>query len=183
MHTLTQTSSPHTLSIQDLFSIELHFFDTYTEIVMDISNSYTHTADLPYTRALLQKNQPAVLRSKCFNEENLTFRKEVQNTETGHLFEHILLEYLCQEKMRTGAPSAVFSGRTNWNWKKEKQGMYHIIIDTGFESFHLFPAALSNTIDLFKLILQEGNAMKETIPAQIQEYAFKEDTVEIPLPA
>jgi len=78
----------------------------------------------------------------------------VRRTEIGHLFEHILLEYLCQEKLLKGFDKAIFSGNTQWNWKREPRGMFHIYINMPYSDTDIFPEALKKSISLAKMILR-----------------------------
>lgn len=113
-----------------------------------------NTRYLPQTIGFLQKNNPSVLHSVCFNDECLPFHKEVLATELGHLFEHLLLDQLCALKVNNGAYCATFSGRTNWNWTKDPQGLFRIEIDIGQEELPLLLIALKRTIFLVEKLLR-----------------------------
>ena len=94
-----------------------------------------------------------MLLTQCFNDDGLPFRMEVKHTEIGHLFEHILLEYLCQGKIAKGAQRASYSGNTKWNWIKEPRGTFHIRLSCGMKDADILPAAMDKTISLMKVIL------------------------------
>ncbi len=113
-----------------------------------------NTADIPHVFDVLKNFLPSVLTTECFNDENLPFFQEVKKTEIGHLFEHILLEYMCQSKIAKGYKSAVYSGRTRWNWKRDPKGLFHIHISCSLKDHDLLPAALKKSIALMKIILQ-----------------------------
>ncbi len=124
-----------------------------TQIKMSLMTDYYHTNSLPSTSRFLEKTLPEVLETKCFNDSNLPFDMEVKNTEIGHLFEHILLEYLCQTKIRDGHQRASFRGLTNWNWRKDPKGTFHITIDTKPKDIIYFEYALEKSIELLNKIL------------------------------
>ena len=80
--------------------------------------------------------------------------KEVRKTEMGHLFEHILLEYLCMEKMEEGATDVVYNGVTWWDWQKEQEGSFHIQVDCGLADNITLAKALGKTILLVEGLYQ-----------------------------
>ncbi|HEX9061591.1 MAG TPA: hypothetical protein VF941_15530 [Clostridia bacterium] len=120
---------------------------------MHIDREDVTTTDMPYISSLLKKELPTILRSKCFNEGNVPFYKEVLSTELGHLFEHILLEYLCMAKIGMGFKEAVFSGITKWDWNKDPYGTFRIEIDVDNSDLVFLTPALKKTINLFESIL------------------------------
>src|ERR1700761_2246371 len=82
--------------VENLFSLAITQKQTRTQITMDLLYNQINTKEIPFITDLLQKNLPSVLQTTCYNDLDLPFHVEVKNTEIGHLFEHILLEYLCQ---------------------------------------------------------------------------------------
>ncbi len=112
-----------------------------------------NTSSIPHTVSFLETHAPTVLSTRCFNDLNLAFDKEVKATEVGHLFEHMLLEQLCALKISAGFASAVFNGRTYWNWERDPEGVFHIVIDIGKKEIALLLTALQNTIQLFESLL------------------------------
>jgi hypothetical protein len=143
-------------TVSNLFSLVITHKTTSTKIIMTMHNKTLNTNTLPQTHYLLQQRLPSVLHTQCYNDENLPFSTEVRSTEIGHLFEHILLEYLCQIKISRGYNSAVFSGRTRWNWVRDPRGMFHIYLSCGQKDAQLFPEALEKTIRLMKIILNDN---------------------------
>ena len=114
------------------------------------------TSEIPFTDELLKQHLPNVLRTQCYNDDNLPFSVEVRNTEIGHLFEHVLLEYLCQLKIAKGAAQAEYSGRTKWNWVRDPRGTFSIRLSCGKKDADIFPLALEKTIELMKIVLQHN---------------------------
>lgn len=141
------------LEPHDFFLLQIKHDKTYTRIDMKVLSPTINTIDLPQTFMILKKELPSILRSKCFNDECLPFSREVRRTEIGHLFEHILLEYLCLQKISQGFASATYRGTTNWNWKQEAWGTFHIKINAGNKDELFFEDALSKSIELLKKIM------------------------------
>jgi hypothetical protein len=140
-------STPH-------YHLEVAQQKTKTFLSMQLLGSAVNTREIPQTYSLLHKFLPAILRAQCFNDDQLPFRQEVCHTEIGHLFEHILLEYLCLEKLSRGYNRATYQGVTQWNWKKDPRGMFHICIDSGHADHGFFPIALKKTMQLMEIILE-----------------------------
>lgn len=135
------------------FSLRVTPHHKTTQLFMQLYVPMVNTTALPATMQILQHILPTVLATSCFNEDNLPFSKEAEATEIGHLFEHILLEYLCLEAMENGATCAEFSGRTYWNWVKNPTGTFHIKIDVTEKDVLLLAVALKKTILLIEQIL------------------------------
>jgi hypothetical protein len=154
--------------VENMFSLAITQKRTSTKITMDVLYNQLNTSEIPYLFDLLQENLPSVLLTKCYNDLDLPFDEEVRNTELGHLFEHILLEYLCQHKIAKGARAATYAGRTRWNWHRDPLGRFHIHLNCGKKDADILPPALEQTVSLMKLILGYNKPlfMTETLTAQ-----------------
>lgn len=119
---------------------------------MQTLNNQITTGNIPFIVEILKEHLPNVLLTQCFNEENLPFRIEVKNTEIGHLFEHILLEYMCQLKIAKGSLQAMYRGRTRWNWVRDPRGKFHISLNCTAEDADILPLAIEKTNELMKII-------------------------------
>ena len=115
-----------------------------------------NTDQLPATFQILRQFLPTILRSKCFNDENKPFFREVLQTEVGHLFEHMLLEYMCKIKVSRGLRKVCVSGVTNWNWRRERYGTFNITIRVGREESEIFLEAFNRSMNLFNVILNSS---------------------------
>lgn len=135
-----------------LFHIQVTFSKTYTKFDMQITGNQMHTGTMPFAKHILSKLLPTILKSKCFNEKNIPFQQEVLRTEIGHLFEHILLEYLCQLRLLSGYVEAEYSGTTDWDWTKENRGIFHIITNASKVDSDILPKAIEKSIALTYLI-------------------------------
>ncbi len=139
--------------VENLFSLDIIQKQTTTKIVMQLLYNQVNTRDIPHIVELLEENLPNVLYTQCFNDDGLPFSVEVKHTEIGHLFEHILLEYLCQAKIAKGAQRASYAGNTKWNWLRDPRGKFHIRLTCGVKDADILPQALDKTIALMKIIL------------------------------
>lgn len=140
-----------------LFSATIEHYLENIAITLVVNCNALTTGKLPKTTKILKKRLPSVLKSKCFNEAKLPFYQEVKNTEIGHLFEHILLEYLCLEKLKKGKKYASYSGVTKWDWIKETKGTFNINVQCPDTDSDIFPTALAKTAALTSTILSETN--------------------------
>jgi hypothetical protein len=97
--------------------------------------------------------------SKCFNDRNQCFKKEVKNTEIGHLYEHIVLEYISdyiELKINT-RPNV--SGFTCWDWNDKNEGVFEITINTA--NFEALSFAISKATSLLERIIKTSVAPKQ----------------------
>lgn len=122
-------------------------------IYMELNTAHFHTNNFPRTYDILKHELPSVLSTKCFNKERLPFDREVINTEIGHLFEHILLQYLCIMKLQDGSKKALYKGLTQWDWDKDRKGTFHITISVNISDWEIFPRALKKSQRLLEKVL------------------------------
>lgn len=141
---------------ENLFLLEIDQKLNETGIKMKLFTSYLSTQNLPSTHATLKRVLPSVLGSKCFNEKNLSFNEEVRSTEIGHLFEHILLEYLTKLKKFYEGKSVSFSGVTSWDWTRDEHGVFHITVSAGAKDAKIFEEALVLSMELLNKIIKNN---------------------------
>ncbi len=139
---------------ENLFLLEINQKLNETGIKMKLFTNYLNTQNLPKTHSTLRRVLPSILGSKCFNEKHLAFAEEVKSTEIGHLFEHILLEYLTKLKKLYDGKSVSFSGVTSWDWTKEERGVFHITISAGVKDAKIVEEALILSTQLLNKIIK-----------------------------
>lgn len=149
----------------DLFCLSIDQAKADTSITMELLVPVLNTRQIPATFSILKKYLPSIFFSKCFNEENYPFVREVKETEIGHLFEHILLEYLCEIKLARGIQNPVHNGLTKWDWDKDAQGIFNIQIDIGDQDREIFNLALESSIKLLETIFQMKAGSPKEPPA------------------
>ncbi|MCL4415135.1 MAG: hypothetical protein M1365_00315 [Actinobacteria bacterium] len=118
-----------------------------------INSPYVNTLFFPRTLEILEKKVPTIFNSKCLNKYNLPFRIEAAQTEIGHLFEHIVLEFLSKYR---NDPKEKFKGRTIWNWKVNPRGFFEIKIKTNSCDTSLYSIALLEGIKILEEIILSG---------------------------
>lgn len=136
-----------------LFSLKIEHHHHKTCIHMKMFTHLVHTKHIPDTHEILCQKLPSIMHCCCFNEDKLPFREEVKNTEVGHLFEHIMLEYLSYYKKLHHNSRKFFNGLTSWNFQKYGQRVFKIFIDVDFLDREIFNASLDDSISLFNTIL------------------------------
>ena len=139
------------------YTLKITYDTAKTKIEMFVPNNITTTQDLPGTLPILKNLLPNIFTSECFNYLDTSFEKEVENTEVGHLFEHILLEYLCTTKLLYGYNDAEYSGVTKWNWNKYPRGTFSIQINAHYSDRIIFNEALKKAIALMNIIFEESS--------------------------
>lgn len=135
------------------FSFKLQQQASTVCLLMQFGTTVTNTRSLPHTYTFLKKNIPSILKCQCFNDEGLPFSEEVKQTEVAHLFEHILLDQLCQEKSLD--VDAEFSGTTEWDWKKYPVGSFKVTIESKKKEGKYLAAALNKSILLMEELLND----------------------------
>lgn len=133
------------------FSLQIRYKAHTTVLIMQFFNEAISTRQFPYTLQLLEQHAPKVLQTKCFNPLNLSFREEVVNTELGHLFEHILIQFLCEETIIAGADAALFDAETEWNWRRYPKGNFKIVVQ-GKVKKEILQRALLKSIRVVELL-------------------------------
>jgi len=150
---LRPTNANLAYEIKNTFSLKIKQNSKSAKIKMMMLREPINTQDIPHTLKIVENHLPTVLTTQCFNEDRIPFHQEIKSTEIGHLFEHILLEYMCQLKINNGHENAEFTGRTRWNWECDPRGLFHIHINSNKEDFEILSLALEKSIALLKKIL------------------------------
>lgn len=164
MSLLSAQPVDHSFSISEHFySLEIDHKKQSTELTMTLTIPTVNTRHIPMTFVILKKSLPSIFDSMCFNDDKLPFQKEVKATEVGHLFEHVLLEYLCEERLARGDVDIEYSGETKWNWREDPRGTFHITISRMENDSDIFKLALAKTIKLINTILQ--STIEKDIPS------------------
>jgi len=152
------------IAAENLYTLSVDRQEHKTLILMQLLIPQVNTKDFPLTSQLLKIYLPSIFRSTCYNEDNIPFDKEVARTEVGHLFEHILLEYLCILQLENGMDEATYEGVTDWNWIVEPLGTFHITIHVKASELDILQQALERTVTLMNVILTGDETMKAELP-------------------
>ena len=106
--------------------VEILFYNSHrVKLVVEMSdpNCYT-TKHAPHIPKLLFKLFPHLATHRCENDNGYSFRRECQSTEIPHLFEHLIIELQGQVQR-----SGVLKGETQWNWRVDPKGRFHVYVD------------------------------------------------------
>jgi len=141
---------------KDFYTLSIDHQPTQTVILMKLLIPELTTRYFPQTHKLLGLYLPTIFKSACYNDEHLSFPQEVACTELGHLFEHILLEYLCIIKLESGLEYASFEGVTNWDWTKDPMGTFYITVNTKYQELEVLSSAVDKTVTLMNIILSKN---------------------------
>lgn len=119
------------------FFVTASQLDDCVFLTQTVHNPIVGTRELPYTYRVLEKTIPSIFKNHCDNYKKYPFVKEVKDTEVGHLYEHLILEYLKLIGVKKFG-KADFSGETSWDWAREKKGTFRIIIYSNKSQNNLF---------------------------------------------
>jgi hypothetical protein len=106
--------------------VEILFYDSNrVKLVVEMPdpNCYS-TKHAPHIPKLLFKLFPHLARHRCENDNGYSFRKECQSTEIPHLFEHLIIELQGQVYK-----SGTLRGETQWNWRVDPKGRFHVYVE------------------------------------------------------
>jgi len=78
---------------------------------------------------------PHLVHHTCHNYAGRSFQEECQATEIPHLFEHLILELQSQAEPHNG-----LKGETQWNWRIDPRGAFHVHVE--YENQQLVLAAI-----------------------------------------
>lgn len=101
----------------------LAFFPRHTRITIRFSNQL-YSSQVEGMAAYLLQVLPHLAIHRCVNRSGLPFEEELNDSELGHVFEHVILALLFQRGM-------FVRGQTTWNWQRDPIGTYHVTINTG----------------------------------------------------
>ncbi len=128
----------------------------HAEVTIQFHTSFYTTKKLPATITVLETILPRIFKHKCFNNYNRSFKKEAEQTELGHLFEHILLEFLCRYKFHEGEKDIKLKGLTQWDWLQDPEGIFHISLNTTKNDTFVLNEAIKKTSEIMETIIMTG---------------------------
>lgn len=106
--------------------VEILFYNSNrVKLVVEMPDPDCYTTrHAPHIPRLLFKLFPHLACHRCENENGFTFRRECRSTEIPHLFEHLIIELQGQVQR-----SGVLKGETQWNWRVDPKGRFHVYVD------------------------------------------------------
>lgn len=136
-----------------LFSLRLLSREKKSYIYMQLFTNQITTRYIKNVTSILQEYVPSIFASICYNDRNLPFGKEMKNTEIGHLYEHILLEFVAQLHHIYRGDQSDFCGTTSWNWQKTPRGTFKIEINVGKRDKEIMQKAMLMTNNVMDIVL------------------------------
>ena len=116
---------------------EILFYDTNkAKLVVELTEPRTYsTATLPRVPRALFELLPNLAKHTCYNDDCVSFEEECRATEIPHLLEHLIIEL----QAAASGPVAL-SGETQWNWRVDPRGLFHVHVE--YENEQLALAAI-----------------------------------------
>lgn len=106
--------------------VEILFYDANkVKLVVEMPDPDRCTTDnSPHLPRSLFRLFPHLAHHKCHNGNGYSFQREAQSTEVPHLLEHLIIELQAQAQHHE-----VLKGETQWNWRVDPRGTFHVHVD------------------------------------------------------
>lgn len=117
--------------------VEILFYDANkVKLVVEMPDPDRCTTDCsPHIPISLFNLFPHLAHHKCHNGNGYSFRREAMATELPHLLEHLIIELQAQAMHHE-----VLKGETQWNWRVDPRGTFHVHVE--YENEQLVLAAI-----------------------------------------
>ncbi len=125
----------------------------------NITPSLSSTSKFPQLMEDLRILLPEIMVAQCDNPNNTPFCEEMKETQTAHLFEHMILEYLCKLRLRSGSSEASYEGRTFWDTTKAPGENSMIAISRQGESQLVFEEAVTLSMQLLTQLIKNTGSI------------------------
>jgi len=106
--------------------LEILFYGSNkVKLVVEMPDPDRCTTDCaPHVPQGLFRLFPHLSRHKCHNGNGYSFRREAMATEVPHLLEHLIIELQAQAQHHD-----VLKGETQWNWRVDPRGTFHVHVE------------------------------------------------------
>src|SRR2546425_2407558 len=106
--------------------VEILFYDSNkVKLVVEMPDPNRYTTDhVPHIPRSLFKLFPHLAEHKCPNAPGHSFRRESLATEIPHLLEHLIIELQTQAQRHE-----ILKGETQWNWRVDPRGTFHVHVE------------------------------------------------------
>lgn len=123
--------------------VEILFYDANkVKLVVEMPDPDRCTTDCsPHIPRSLFNLFPHLAHHKCHNGNGYSFRREAMSTELPHLLEHLIIELQAQAKHHE-----VLKGETQWNWRVDPRGTFHVHVEYENEQLVLAAVRLAERI-------------------------------------
>lgn len=98
--------------------------DGRLEAVVRVADTRTlRTSAAPDVSARVLAILPGLARHRCTNDAGQSFTRELPDTETPHLLEHI-----AEELMALADSPRSLKGETSWDFSRDGAGVFHVVL-------------------------------------------------------
>jgi hypothetical protein len=117
--------------------VEILFYDANkVKLTVEMPDPDRCTTDAaPHVPQGLFRLFPHLAHHKCHNGNGYSFRREAEATEVPHLLEHLIIELQSQAQHHE-----ILKGETQWNWRVDPRGTFHVHVE--YENEQLVLAAI-----------------------------------------
>ena len=117
--------------------VEILFYDgNKVKLVVEMPDPDRCTTEsAPHLPRSLFRLFPHLAHHRCHNGNGYSFRREAKATEVPHLLEHLIIELQAQAQHHDQ-----IKGETQWNWRVDPRGTFHVIVE--YENEQLVLAAI-----------------------------------------
>lgn len=117
--------------------VEILFYDqNKVKLVVEMPDPNRYTTDtVPHLPKSLFRLFPHLAHHKCHNDGGFSFKRESMATEIPHLLEHLIIELQTQAQRHE-----ILKGETQWNWRVDPRGTFHVHVE--YENEQLVLAAI-----------------------------------------
>jgi hypothetical protein len=123
--------------------VEILFYDTNkVKLVVEMPDpERCTTASAPHIPRSLFRLFPHLAHHKCHNGNGYSFQREAMATEVPHLLEHLIIELQAQAQHHE-----VLKGETQWNWRVDPRGTFHVHLEYRNEQLVLAAIRLAERV-------------------------------------
>jgi hypothetical protein len=123
--------------------VEILFYDANkVKLVVEMPDPDRCTTEaVPHLPRSLFRLFPHMAHHKCHNGHGYSFKREAMATEVPHLLEHLIIELQAQAQHHE-----VLKGETQWNWRVDPRGTFHVILEYQNELLVLAAVRLAERI-------------------------------------
>ena len=131
--------------------VEILFYDlNKVKLVVEMPDPDRCTTETsPHVPVSLFRLFPHLARHKCHNGHGYSFKREAMATEVPHLLEHLIIELQSQAQHHE-----VLKGETQWNWRVDPRGTFHVHVE--YENEQLVLAAIRLAERMVNALDQNG---------------------------
>jgi hypothetical protein len=144
------------------FDVKADVKEHITKAIMIIKDGYATTGSYPNTETILKKYFPQVLDTKCYNKDDIPFSRELKNTETAHLLEHIIIQKLAYRRFDVSGFDKVYRGETIWAINESPLKKFVVVLNSTISDMDILPDILKESSILLDAIM--ANTMNIDIP-------------------